>query len=99
MSEHRADLRLRILLILQLQNAYTANQEVLIAKLRAEGYTLNRDLLQVELAWLDEIADAVVDRTTGGVHIVTLTGNGLEHVEGARAIPGIRCPRPEELPR
>ncbi len=97
MSDNRADLRLLILLALYWQNGYTANQEVLIAKLKEKGYVINRDLLKIELAWLDQVADAIVDQVSGGVHIATLTGDGLEFVEGSREIPGIRRPRPEEL--
>jgi hypothetical protein len=96
-DNNRADLRLIILRLLYGQPGYVANQEVLLAKLRDLGYAVNRDQLHIELAWLDQVADAIVDKVSGGVHIATLTGDGLEVVEGSRAIPGIRRPRPEEL--
>jgi hypothetical protein len=95
MSE-RADLRLRILLILKGQMNYIANQEVIISKLRDQGYAVNRDQLHIELAWLDQNADAIVDQVSGGVHIATLTGDGLEIAEGVRELPGIRRLRPGE---
>jgi hypothetical protein len=98
MAEHnRTDLRLLILQQLRSQSGYVANQEVLLTKLRELGHAINRDQLHVELAWLDQVADAVVDQVSGGVHIVTLTGDGLDVVEGLREIPGIRRPRPDEL--
>ena len=98
MSENRPDIRLAILQALVAQPGYTANQEVLISELKNKGHLISRDKLHIELAWLDQQADALVDRVTGGVHISTLTGDGLEVVTGATEIPGIRRPRPEELP-
>ena len=97
MSDNRADIRLHLLLILKAQPGYVANQEVLLKSLKDIGHLLSRDQLHIELAWLDHFADAVVDQVSGGVHIVTLTGDGLEVVEGSREIPGIRRPRPDEL--
>jgi hypothetical protein len=70
---------------------------VLIGLLRERGHAINRDQLHIELSWLDQVADAVVDQAVGGVHIATLTGDGLEVVEGLRDIPGIRRPRPDEI--
>jgi hypothetical protein len=96
-SSTRADLRLRILIILHGQPGYVANQETLLAALRSQGHALSRDQLHIELAWLDQMADALVDQVSGGVHIATLTGDGLEVVEGLRDVPGIRRPRPDEL--
>lgn len=96
-DNNRANLRLIILRLLHGQSSYVANQEVLLAKLRDLGYAVNRDQLHIELAWLDQVADVIVDQVSGGVHIATLTGDGLEVVEGLREIPGIRRPRPEEL--
>lgn len=93
----REELRLKILIILFLSAGYEANQEVLIRELKKRGIVINRDQLKIELAWLDEQADLIVDRDVGGVHIALLNGDGLEVVEGSRTVPGIRRPRPEEL--
>ncbi|MDI1278033.1 ArsR family transcriptional regulator [Methylobacter sp.] len=93
----RSDARLLILRALYKQPGYVANQEVLLAKLRELGYPFTRDVLHIELAWLDQVADVIVDQVSGGVHIATLTGDGLDVVEGLREIPGIRRPRPDEL--
>jgi hypothetical protein len=97
MADNRADIRLLILQLLRGQSGYMANQEVLIGLLRERGHAINRDQLHIELSWLDQVADAVVDQAVGGVHIATLTGDGLEVVEGLRDIPGIRRPRPDEI--
>jgi hypothetical protein len=96
-DSNRADLRLLILQQLYSRSGGTANQEVLLTNLKKLGHAINRDQLHVELAWLDKVADAIVDQVTGGVHIATLTGDGFDVVEGVREIPGIRRPRPDEL--
>lgn len=97
MADNRADIRLLILQLLRGQSGYMANQEVLIGLLRERGHAINRDQLHIELSWLDRVADAIVDKVSGGVHIATLTGDGLDVVDGVRDIPGIRRPRPDEL--
>lgn len=93
----REELRLQILIILFLSAGYEANQEILIKELKKRGISVNRDQLKIELSWLDEQADVIVDRECGGVHIALLNGEGLEIVEGSRMVPGIRRPRPEEI--
>lgn len=94
---NREDIRFHLLAILRGQPDYTANQEVLLAALRDAGHALNRDQLKIELAWLSGNAGAVLDRVVAGVHIATLTLEGLEVVEGARQVPGIRRPLPGEV--
>ncbi|MDF9393854.1 MULTISPECIES: VpaChn25_0724 family phage protein [Methylococcus] len=93
---NREDVRFHILKILREQPNYTTNQEVLLAALRNAGHAMNRDQLKIELAWLSANADAVLDTACQGVHIATLTMEGLEALEGTRAIPGIRRPLPGE---
>jgi hypothetical protein len=93
----REDARFLILKLLYKKQSFTTNQEIILKELREHGHALNRDQLHVELAWLDKIADALVDQVSGGVHIATLTADGLEAVDGSREIPGIRRPRPGEV--
>lgn len=93
----RSEIRLQILLILGGQVGYVANQEVLLTKLKDKGFILTRDQLHIELAWLDKTAEAIVDMISSGVHIATLTGDGLDVIEGALVISGIRKLRPNEL--
>lgn len=91
----REDIRFQILAILLDQPAYTANQEVLLAKLHKLGYMLDRAKIRVELAWLANV-DTIVVKQPGGVWIATLDEAGDEHLRGYALIPGIRPPRPGE---
>lgn len=93
----REDIRFHILRALRDAPNYTANQETLLAALKSAGHALNRDQVKIELAWLANNAGAVIDTAHQGVHIATLTLEGLEAVEGSRAIPGIRRPLPGEV--
>lgn len=95
---NRTDLRLRVLQALCNQPGYMANQEVLLFVLSEQGHAISRDRLYVELAWLDQIAHALIYRTVGKTHVATLTADGLAVVEGVLIIPGIRRPLPHELP-
>jgi len=90
----RAQVRLLILLILQKQSQYQAHQETLLKALTSQGFTLSRDHLHIELAWLENTADAIVDRMSGSVHIALLTPAGLEIAQGVVEIPGIDRPLP-----
>lgn len=90
----RAQVRLLILLILQRQTQYQAHQETLLKALSAQGFTLSRDNLYIELAWLENTADAIVDRMSGSVHIAVLTPVGLEIADGVVELPGIARPLP-----
>ncbi len=90
----RAQVRLLILLILQKQPQYQAHQETLLKALRDQGFALSRDNLHIELAWLENTADAIVDRLSGAVHIALLTPAGLEIAQGVVEVPGIDRPLP-----
>ena len=94
---NRDDLRLAILQVLAKENGYTAHQGTIKDRLKECGIIVTRDQLQVEFCWLDKTAECVVDQVNDGVHIVTLTGDGFEVVEGALTVTGIRKPRPDEL--
>lgn len=93
---NRMDIRLLILLALRNQPGYMANQEVLIFILREQGHAISREQIHVELSWLNQVANAVIVRVSGGMHIATLTSDGLDATEGTRIIPGIRRPLPHE---
>jgi hypothetical protein len=97
MDLNREALRLKILQVLRQQQGYTAHQEILLVELKRQGFVINRDQLHIELAWLDNNAGCLVNQVVGSVHIATLTGDGLEVVEGLQEIPAIAKPRPEEL--
>lgn len=94
---HRENMRLLILQVLAKQPQYVANQEVIIKELRSQGYVLSRDMLHIELSWLENNANAIVDTVTGGVHIATLTNDGFEIADGTVVMPGIMRPIPVSL--
>jgi len=95
----QADIRLLILQFLSRQPVYMANQEVILFTLHEFGHAISHDQLYVELAWLDQVANVLVDRVSNEVHIAQLTNDGLDVANGARVIPGIRYPTPFELIR
>jgi len=90
----RAKARLLILQALEKKPQYQADQETILKFLRERGFVLSRDYLHIELSWLEVTADAIVDRTSGGVHIAMLTPEGLEIVLGIVDVPGISRPAP-----
>ena len=93
-SYNRAHVRLLILQILEKQPQYQAHQETLLQSLREQGFALSRDHLHIELAWLDSVADAVIDRASSSVHIAVLTPTGQEIAQGLVEVPGILRPFP-----
>lgn len=92
----RAYVRLLILQILEKQPQYQAHQETLLQALREQGFTLSRDHLFIELAWLEGVADAIVDRMSGSVHIAILTPTGQEIAQGIVEVPCISRPAPTQ---
>ena len=90
----RAHIRLLVLQALETSPQYTANQETLIKALKGQGFAVSRDQLHIELAWLENNADAIVDQVSGGVHIATLTLTGQEAAQGVVVVPGIARPFP-----
>lgn len=90
----RSHARLLILQTLEKAPQYQAHQETLLTALREQGFALNRAQLHIELAWLEENADALVDRHAGGVHIAVLTPTGQEIAQGLATVPGVLRPFP-----
>lgn len=94
MNYNRPHVRLLILQALEHAPGYQAHQETVLTALREQGFALNRAQLHIELAWLDENADALVDRQCDGVHIAVLTPTGSEIVQGLTTVPGVMRPFP-----
>jgi hypothetical protein len=65
----------------------------LLFALRQQGFVIGFDQLRVELAWLDQVAHALIIRAD----IAKLTDAGLAVTQGVRLIPGIRPPFPHEI--
>lgn len=93
----QADIRFLILHTLRYQPGYLANQEVLLFTLRELGHAISHEQLHDELAWLDQTANALVNKAAGPTHVARLTTVGLDVVEGTCTIPGIRPPLPHEI--
>lgn len=93
----RETLRLEILKILAEQKGYMASEGVVLQLLADRGHRLTRDALMVESNWLEEIAEVIIVNHTPAVAVMRLANDGLEHLQGARIIPGIRKPGPDEL--
>jgi hypothetical protein len=93
----QADVRLLILQFLCQQPSYMANQEVLLFALREHGHAISHEHLYIELSWLDQVANVLVDKLVGELHVAILNTAGLDVVEGSRVIPGIRYPLPHEI--
>lgn len=92
----RADLRLQILWILWKSQGYTSNQALVKKALAVCGVVATTEQIRTEMAWLDNVG-AVVLQDVDGVFVATLSDHGEEHLQGARAIPDIRRPRPGEM--
>lgn len=92
MNYDRDHCRLLILQALDKASGQQLHQESLLTMLDKNGYTLSRAQLHIELAWLEENAEAIVDRDTDGVHIALLTVTGEELARGQATLKGVRRP-------
>lgn len=63
----------------------------------ADRWAINRsrDWLHVQIAYLADIG-AVLVVDVGSVKIATITGRGLDHVEGRAILDGVKRPSPPE---
>ncbi|WFP51404.1 hypothetical protein PL263_05085 [Methylomonas sp. EFPC3] len=75
-----------------------ANQELLLFALNEFGNAISHDQLYIELSWLEQTANTIVVRVTGGIYVAQLNDSGLDVAKGNRFIPGIRRPIPSEIP-
>jgi len=93
-----ADRRLAIVMALSLAPGYTLPRRQMRAQIEAIGYRVSLDLLESDLAWLDEmgLADRRDPSTGSGDH-VTLTDRGLDVAQSRAEIPGVRRPEPGEV--
>jgi|GEM_PF-621905 len=83
------DLRRRILQALRNEPCYIANEKCLLFAVREQGHAISRDQLIVELAWLDQIAQALICSWWGSLCVANLTDKGLAVAEGTLSLPGI----------
>lgn len=88
LSEH---LRLSLLRVLAGASGYSANDSVLTDAARSLGFTVPRDRVNTELAWLRE-QGLVETEEMESVVVAALTRRGQEVAEGHASVPGVRRP-------
>lgn len=90
-----ADIRLRILQVLEDDADYSHNEDVIRGGLKARfAHDISRDRLRTELYWLAEQGAVRVDDRDGLV-VAKLTAQGEDVALGRTRVPGINRPRPE----
>ncbi len=94
---YEQDRRLGILRLLLEASGYTLNDRMLRVSLQQYGHNVSLDVVRASLAWLKDIGAIALDVQMpqgNEIHVATIQRPGLEHVEGARVIPGIKRPGP-----
>lgn len=89
--------RLAILQALSVADGYDLNSEILRIALKREGHRISRDQMQGELAWLAE-QSLVTTEVVGNLAVATLTDRGEDVACGSATVPGIKKPRPSDVP-
>jgi len=90
-----ADIRLRILQVLEDDVDYSHNEDVIRGLLAARtAHQLSRDRLRTELYWLAEQGAVSVD-DRDNLLVAKLTARGEDVALGRTRVPGINRPRPE----
>lgn len=75
--------------------AYTLNDSMLQDGMEYVGQKCSRDSVRSHLAWLGEQGLITLkDVFEGAVYVATLTSRGLDVVNGAAVVPGVKRPRP-----
>jgi hypothetical protein len=92
-SPWRQSARLAILQYLNRCPGFQAKPNDVRFGLNQQGFALCADQILVELSWLAQVSNTLQFKSG----IAQLTNDGLAVVKGARVIPGIRPPFPNEL--
>lgn len=91
-SDHIGEhLRLALLKILLGAAGFRANDSVLTDASRQVGFSLPRDRVKTEIAWLAEQGLVTVEQLSH-LQVVTLTQRGQDAAEGHATVPGVRRP-------
>jgi DNA-binding GntR family transcriptional regulator len=89
--------RRRIVLDALRQDAdYSINESLLRGVLRQFGFSVSRDLMRTDLAWLVE-QGLITSSETGGVLVARITNRGDDVASGCIIVPGVARPEPESL--
>ena len=85
--------RLEILRILKEDPGYQTNQGIIQSALAAVGLDSSADMVQTEIAWLDE--QGLVDMSEiGSIRLAKITQRGLDCAKGLSRVPGVARPNP-----
>lgn len=90
-AEH---LRLALLRVLHEAPGYAANGSILQDAAEMLGLRASRDLVEAQLAWLDEQGLVSLERLPAGVSVATLTARGADVATGRAIVPGVVRPGP-----
>jgi len=95
----QADRRLVILRLLQEAAGYSLNSSVLRTALDEKyAYKVGRDVVETDLAWLDEQRLVRIERLEAPsktIMVATLTERGLDVQAGRSIVPGVNRPSPD----
>ncbi len=85
----------RLVLLRALENAaqYSANAYLLRRFCDVSGHAVSLDLIQADLAWLQEANLLTLDRRPD-IWVATLTTRGLDVATGRAVHPGVQRPQP-----
>ncbi len=92
LAEH---LRLAILQLLVEAPGYRANDSVLLQCLDALGFTVSRDQVAAQVAWLEEQGLVSTGEPRAGLTVATITPRGVDTAEGRARVPGVQRPSPK----
>lgn len=92
-AEHR---RLAILRILEGDARYAVNESVMQTALDRLGYSVGRDVVRTDFAWLAEQGLVTVETVHETVHVARITSRGVDVAQGLATVPGVKRPRPGE---
>lgn len=90
-----AHLRLTLLRLLAEQPGYRSNSSILTQAADATaGFTVSRDQVRTELAWLAEQGLVTTSSVVDGLIVATLSERGGDVAAGRAVVPGVQRPGP-----
>ena len=92
-AEH---VRICLLRLLEEAPEYEANNAILADGVAHYGLKVTRDLVNTELAWLDEQGLIKLEAISKTLSIARLTSRGLDVAAGRATVPGVRRRGPED---
>ena len=93
LAEH---VRLCLLRLLHEAPGYEANNSILADGVVMFGLRVSRDVVNAELAWLDEQRLITLRKITANISVAALTSRGQDVAEGKATVPGVKRRGPED---